>query len=225
MHGTTRRSPSIRASGASWRRRRLTYSYRLGGPPNRARSSTQLVEATRIRGSERNGREDEGTGRASFPYFLARLRSFRTVRIAPLPATLQPSIVNACPSFCQLIPLREVMAETYVVYFYTFSKPPQPTVHYCPHSAGASVGRRGAVAIITTHMAASAATTVDADDESRLISQPPTLERSGDGRGVRWHITPSGQMVSCRRLLTEIWDPLWLSYIWRWPRRPGRRCA
>ena len=35
-----------------------------------------------------------------------------------------------------LIPLAEVMDEQYVVYFYTAgTKPPQPAVHYCPHSA------------------------------------------------------------------------------------------
>ena len=43
----------------------------------------------------------------------------------------------------KMIPLRDVLDEAYVAYFYTAgTKPPQPPVYYCPHSRGAAT--RGA---------------------------------------------------------------------------------
>ena len=47
-------------------------------------------------------------------------------------------------SLMRMIPLRDVMGEKYVVYFYTAgTKPPQPGVHYCPHSAPGGVDHDG----------------------------------------------------------------------------------
>ena len=114
--------------------------------------------------------------------------------IAPLSGALFARMVSFDAS--QLIPLREVMDENYVAYFYTAgTKPPQPAVHYCPHSQG-GVGEK-ALHHHDHHDHGSSGGEGGDDDEDRLITAgpPPTSPRN-NGRGVRWQVTPSGQMMS-----------------------------
>ena len=98
-------------------------------------------------------------------------------------------------STMRMMPIRDVMDETYVVYFYTAgTKPPQPAVHYCPHSSGDG-------AIVEAEDAHGHAHHDDGhghgndEDEAALLSAgaspaPPL------GRGVQWAVSPAGQMMS-----------------------------
>ena len=102
-------------------------------------------------------------------------------------------------SAMRMIPLREVMDERYVVYFYTAgTKPPQPAVHYCPHSQGAALSHEH------SHDHAHGAGRDDghghgsAEEEEALLSAgaPPAAPLDAGGRGVRWAVNPAGQMLS-----------------------------
>ena len=96
-------------------------------------------------------------------------------------------------------PLRDVMDERYVVYFYTAgTKPPQPAVHYCPHSHGAAdvadlEPGRHSDGHGHGHGHGSE------EEEEALISAgapsaPPLI--GGRGRGVQWAVSPAGQMLA-----------------------------
>ena len=119
-----------------------------------------------------------------------------------------------------MIPLRDVMDETYAVYLFTAgTKPPQPRLGYCPHSrpnaaAGADDAHHPAPGIhhhADTHEEHSHAHALDGDhahshgdhddghghgtEEDALFSAgaPPAPPL---GRGVHWAVSPAGQMMS-----------------------------
>jgi len=79
------------------------------------------------------------------------------------------------------------MEEQYAVYLYTAgTKPPQPAVHYCPHSVSA-LGAAGDEAEVV-------------DDEFGCEpAWPPSAPGEGEGlqsRGVRWGIDAGGRIVA-----------------------------
>ena len=89
----------------------------------------------------------------------------------------------------KMMPLNEVMLEPYVVYFMTAgTKPPQPSVHYCPHSANpappANPFERKPLA--AHHEAQEAKTLVSGGPPS---AAPISASfGSASKRGVRWHV-------------------------------------
>ena len=115
---------------------------------------------------------------------------------------LQFEATSATGGKMKLIPLREVMDESYVAYFYTAgTKPPQPAVHYCPHSQGGISEKAHQHHAHHDHDHGSSGgggeDGDDGDDEDRLVTAgPPPSSPRTNGRGVRWQVTPSGQMMS-----------------------------
>lgn len=83
----------------------------------------------------------------------------------------------------RLIPLRDVVDERYVAYFYTAgTKPPQPPVVYCPHSAHGEGGHGHG-----------------SGEEAALVSAgapPAAPPERRSGRGVQWEVDPAGQIVA-----------------------------
>jgi len=108
-------------------------------------------------------------------------------------ASLEFEAVAADGRRMRMIPLRDVTTERYVVYFYTAGpKPAQPSVHYCPHSAPHPVQSHA-------HDGAHAHAHDGEEGGEHAHGDPPSLpplESGGRGRGVRWHVTPAGQMLS-----------------------------
>ena len=91
---------------------------------------------------------------------------------------LEFAATSASGATIKMIPLRDVTDEQYVAYFMTAgTKPPQPTLGYCPHSAGAGDD---------------AAPLVEEFDEQSFVSAgPPSLPPSATtdvirSRGVTW---------------------------------------
>ena len=90
-------------------------------------------------------------------------------------------------SSLRMIPLKHVMEEQYVVYFYTAgTKPPQPSVHYCPHSAAGG-----------SDAAASSQDERDDDHGCEPAWPPsaPTVHEAVSSRGVRWGVDGQGRLA------------------------------
>jgi len=94
--------------------------------------------------------------------------------------------LNGTKAKIQMLPLQLITSQKYVVYFMTAgTKPPQPTVHYCPHSARDSQAGEGH-ASDHDH---------DHDHEGEVISAgpPPPAPTPSDAalitsRGVEWRV-------------------------------------
>lgn len=96
-------------------------------------------------------------------------------------------MLDGTPTTIRMRPLRDVTDEQYVVYFMTAgTKPPQPPVVYCPHSA-----------------AEGAAHDEHAHEEEGLVGTgPPSPPAPSDAeqpprlrsRGVEWRIDESGRV-------------------------------
>ena len=94
---------------------------------------------------------------------------------------LEFAATSASGETIKMIPLRDVTDERYVVYFMTAgTKPPQPTLGYCPHSAGAASSAEPIVE--------------DFDEQSFVSAGPPSLPPSAastdviHSRGVTWAV-------------------------------------
>ena len=107
----------------------------------------------------------------------------------------------------RLVPLRDVVDEHYVVYFFAAgTKPPQPTVHYCPHSTSGSSDHRASGDVHTHGESGAEAELLSAgptpapparlSEVAATISSAAASDPPRRGRGVRWVAAPSGQMVS-----------------------------
>ena len=92
--------------------------------------------------------------------------------------SLEFEAVEAGGGKAKLIPLYRVVDETYVAYFMTAgTKPPQPKVVYCPHSAGATAQYEPAVD----------------DGDALLVSRGPPSAPAREqhvitSRGVHWRL-------------------------------------
>lgn len=125
-------------------------------------------------------------------------------------STLEFEAVGADGRRMRMIPLRDVTTERYVVYFYTAgTKPPQPSVHYCPHSAPTLGAHAQVQAQAHTHAHGESGGEESGGEEAgdehgeHEHGDPPSLpplESGGRGRGVQWHVTPAGQMLSTSTL-------------------------
>ena len=98
---------------------------------------------------------------------------------------LQFEATGADGSKMTMIPLKDVMEEKYAVYFYTAgTKPPQPSVHYCPTSRGQP--KPDGIS--------------DTEDETGCEpAWPPSApsdETAPSRRGVRWSVDHNGRMTA-----------------------------
>jgi len=151
------------------------------------------------------------------PLVLAGVDVSSDIFVPPAGQTVQQYIVRntsasglefvasaADGSTMRMLPLRDVMDEQYVAYFYTAgTKPPQPRVVYCPHSAGAAHAHDGhnhddGHGHDDVHGHDDGHGHGSAEDEAALISEgaPPAPPVGSAGRGVRWAVDPAGQMLS-----------------------------
>ena len=108
---------------------------------------------------------------------------------------LEFAATSAAGATIKMTPLRDVTDEQYVAYFMTAgTKPPQPPLGYCPHSAGSD-----------------AAPVVEEFDEEALVSAgPPSLPPSAAtagvirSRGVTWALH-GNRMASHAPASTPAW--------------------
>jgi len=102
--------------------------------------------------------------------------------------------LSAAGQRIHLIPLRDVADEQYVAYFMTAgTKPPQPPVRYCPHSAG------GGAALV--EISEQELQEVEVDEERLVSAGPPSLPPASTeaateavtevirSRGVTWSLS------------------------------------
>ena len=109
--------------------------------------------------------------------------------------------INESKTTIAMVPLRDVRDEQFVTYFMTAgTKPPQPAVHYCPHSVGVADGEHEEEEEEDSAGHGSAHDH-DHEEEALLIQaeQPPSapsaVEAPLRSRGVEWQVDAhSGRM-------------------------------